>query len=110
MKAATLSLLGLIASPALATAQQAPAADAWTREKCVRYERAWNELLPSIGPEGVTADFIRGNEDFIAAGCSNGADACPKSDKDFELANALTITAMNFGTASTFLPFVCREG
>lgn len=110
MRVAALAALGLVTSPALAAAQQAPAADAWTREKCVRYERAWNELLPSIGPEGVTMAFIRGNEDFIAAGCSNGADACPTSDKDFELANALTITAMNFGTASTFLPFVCRKG
>lgn len=82
--------------------------DAWTREKCVRYERAFRQLLPSVAPKGVTDSFIKGNESFIAAGCSDGADVCPKSPADFELANALTIAAMNFGTASTFLPFVCR--
>jgi hypothetical protein len=83
--------------------------DAWTVEKCVRYEKAFDELLAFVGPEGITEGFIQGNRDFIAAGCSNGADVCPVSDKDIELANALTIAAMNFGTASSFLPFVCRS-
>lgn len=87
---------------------QTPEPDEWTREKCVRYERAFRQLLPSVAPKGVTDGFIKGNESFIAAGCSNGADVCPNSPADFELANALTIAAMNFGTASTFLPFVCR--
>lgn len=83
--------------------------DAWTQEKCVRYERAWRELLPTFVAKGVTGAFVSGNEAFIAAGCANGADVCPASPADFELANALTIAAMNFGTASTFLPFVCRS-
>lgn len=78
-------------------------------EKCVRYEKAFDELLDFVGPEGVSESFIQGNRDFIAAGCSNGADVCPTTDKDIELANGLTIAAMNFGTASSFLPFVCRS-
>jgi hypothetical protein len=61
-----------------------------------------------VGRDGVTEHFIKGNEAFIAAGCSNGADVCPESPEDFALANKLTIAAMGFGTASTFLPFVCR--
>ena len=81
----------------------------WAEEKCVRYDKAFHELLDMVGRDGVSAAFISGNEAFIAAGCSNGADVCPTTDKDFDLANKLTIAAMGFGTASTFLPFVCRS-
>lgn len=101
-----LALLSTLASP-ISAEESTP--DSWTVEKCVRYERAFEELLHFVGPEGVSENFIRGNHDFIAAGCANGADVCPISDKDIELANALTIAAMNFGTASSFLPFVCRS-
>lgn len=62
-----------------------------------------------VGRKGVSDHFIAGNEAFIAAGCSNGADVCPRSAKDVDLANKLTLAAMGFGTASTFLPFVCRS-
>lgn len=81
----------------------------WAEKKCARYERAFSDLLGMVGREGVTRNFIAGNEAFIAAGCSNGADVCPTSDKDFDLANKLTMAAMGFGTSSTFLPFVCRQ-
>jgi hypothetical protein len=80
----------------------------WAEEKCARYDKAFHELLDMVGRDGVTEHFIKGNEAFIAAGCSNGADVCPESPEDFALANKLTIAAMGFGTASTFLPFVCR--
>ena len=80
----------------------------WAEEKCARYDKAFHELLDMVGGDGVSEAFITGNEAFIAAGCSNGADVCPTSAKDFDLANKLTIAAMGFGTASTFLPFVCR--
>lgn len=90
-------------------AQADPGPDAWSREKCVRYEKAFHELLDLGGRQGVTESFIKGNEDFIKAGCSNGADVCPQSPEDFKLANNLTIAAMDFGTASTFLPFICRK-
>jgi len=81
----------------------------WAEEKCARYDKAFHELLDMVGRDGVSTPFISGNEAFIAAGCSNGADVCPSSAKDFDLANKLTIAAMGFGTASTFLPFVCRQ-
>lgn len=81
----------------------------WAEEKCARYDRAFHELLDMVGRDGVSPSFITGNEAFIAAGCSNGADVCPSSAKDFDFANKLTIAAMGFGTASTFLPFVCRS-
>lgn len=90
-----------------------PAAEAqsrtWAEEKCARYESAFNDLLDMVGRAGVTGEFIAGNKAFIAAGCSNGADVCPTSEKDFDLANKLTIAAMGFEAASTFLPFICRN-
>ena len=84
-------------------------ADAWTKTKCARYDKAFHELLALGSRDGVTEGFLKGNEDFIAAGCSNGADVCPRSAADFKLANDLTLAAMGFGTASTFLPFICRK-
>ena len=54
-------------------------------------------------------EFVRANERFIAEGCSSGVDICPSTEQELSLANALTIDSMNFGTASTFLPFVCRQ-
>ncbi|CDZ36094.1 hypothetical protein NOJ28_13585 [Neorhizobium galegae] len=75
----------------------------------MRYERAWKRAKDFIGLEGVSDDFIKGNEKFIADGCSSGADVCPHSPQEIKLANALTMAAMNFGTASSFLPFICRQ-
>ena len=99
---ATLILL-IPLTPAQATTRT------WAQEKCARYDKAFTEILDMVGRDGVTEDFIAGNRAFIAAGCSNGADVCPQSDKDVDLANKLTLAAMGFGTASTFLPFVCRK-
>lgn len=96
------------AAGAVSSARSDDAPDAWTQAKCARYDKAFHELLHLGGRKGVTEGFIKGNEDFIAAGCSNGADVCPQSSSDFKLANDLTLAAMGFGTASTFLPFICR--
>src|SRR3954463_5221823 len=89
----------------------AQAADAghrtWPEKKCGFYRKAWHELLDLSGRKGITPAFVEGNEAFIAAGCSNGADVCPSSAEDIDLANKLTMAAMNFGTASSFLPFIC---
>ncbi|WP_454286780.1 hypothetical protein [Rhizobium arsenicireducens] len=92
-----------------ASHEPATAPDAWTIEKCARYGRAFEALVKVFDEQGTTKDFIRGNRDFIAAGCSNGADICPTSERDIEFANALTLLAMNAGAASSFLPFVCRR-
>ena len=108
------ALLALvIAAPfvfTLLSATEAAAAepDAWTKEKCVRYGRAWQKALNFTGRQGISENFIHGNETFIAEGCSTGADVCPRSPEEINLANVLTTAAMNFGTASSFLPFICR--
>jgi hypothetical protein len=104
-------MVALAASGNVAWAQQGGDAgrQTWAQKKCAFYAQAWRDLLASSRGTGVSDAFIRGNEDFIAAGCSNGADICSSLPADIALANKLTIAAMNFGTASTFLPFVCRQ-
>jgi hypothetical protein len=101
----------LAATAGAARAQQGVGAQhqTWQEKKCAFYAKAWRELLALSRDTGVTEAFIRGNEAFIAAGCSNGADICSSAPADIALANKLTIAAMNFGTASTFLPFICRQ-
>jgi hypothetical protein len=79
----------------------------WTEEKCVRYARDWREALHRRGPDGLSPAFRERHAAFLAGGCRGPRDVCPLTAKDFELANILTIRAMNFGAASTFLPFSC---
>jgi hypothetical protein len=105
----SLSALALLLAAFAASGAFADEPDAWTREKCVRYERAWLKAIDFVGRDGISQDFIAGNEKFIADGCSSGADVCPHSPEEIELANVLTMAAMNFGTASSFLPFICRQ-
>jgi len=103
-----LTLAVIMSSLAPAHAED-PAVEAWAKEKCVRYERAWKRATGFVGPNGISREFVEGNEKFIADGCSSGADVCPRSAEEIKLANVLTMAAMNFGTASSFLPFVCRQ-
>jgi hypothetical protein len=96
-----------LACVSLPSVEKATAAQkTWPERKCEFYAKAWRELS---GGDGVSAGFIKGNEAFIAAGCSNGADVCPETKADIDLANKLTMASMNFGTASSFLPFICRQ-
>lgn len=80
----------------------------WSQEKCRRYAIAWSELLARRGTRDVSEDFLGRHRRFIASGCTEGHDVCPRSAEELEIANMLTIAAMNAGTASTFLPFACR--
>jgi hypothetical protein len=81
----------------------------WTEEKCVRYQKAWVELLRRSGREGLSSEFVERHNAFIDSGCAVAADVCPRLPRELEVANVLTIQAMNAGMASTFLPFVCRR-
>jgi hypothetical protein len=76
--------------------------------KCTRYQAAWGEALARFGRRGLGQEFLDGHAAFLASGCRAGRDVCPRSPEELALADALTIAAMNFGTASTFLPFACR--
>ena len=80
----------------------------WSEVKCARYTKAWTDALSRRGTQGLGPDFIARHEAFLASGCMARADVCPRSAEELDLANVLTILAMNAGTASTFLPFACR--
>lgn len=104
LRAPALAALALLAlSPAQAQTRS------WTEEKCVRYEVAWREALRRYGEAGLSREFLDRHNAFVAGGCTGTRDVCPRSERELELANVLTIRAMNAGTASTFLPFACRR-
>jgi hypothetical protein len=110
LPAALATLLAL--SPARAVtppAAQEGRAQSWSEVKCERYRKAWTEALARRGTQGLGPDFIARHEAFLATGCTAKADVCPRSAEELDLANVLTILAMNAGTASTFLPFACRR-
>lgn len=79
----------------------------WPEIKCSRYKAAWLEDLRRRGTTGLSQDFVASHEAFIASGCTTQGHVCPRTEAELDLANILTMQAMNFGTASTFLPFAC---
>ena len=93
------------AGPARGETREKPRS--WSEEKCVRYAKDWREALARSGREGLTPAFIERHDAFVTGGCRAPGEVCPRSEKDFALANLLTIRAMNAGMASTFLPFAC---
>lgn len=86
-----------------------PSARPWAEEKCVRYKEAWSVYLKRIGTRGLSDGFMTAHQAFIDGGCLQGRVVCPRSSEEFDAANAMTIRAMNAGTASTFLPFACKR-
>jgi hypothetical protein len=81
----------------------------WAEEKCRRYKRDFSEALRRWGPDGVGRDFVEGNRTFIEGGCRSDAKICPRSARERELVDVLTIRVVNEGMSSTFLPFGCGE-
>jgi hypothetical protein len=103
------SLALFIAGEAAGAAAPDRPAPSWTEVKCARYSKAWTDALARRGRQGLGPEFIGRHEAFLASGCTARADVCPRSPEELDLANMLTILAMNAGTASTFLPFACRR-
>lgn len=95
----------LLAGPALA---QEPALSEWQITKCKVYAEAF-ENTSSADADNLSQSFIDENEAFIAQGCVERVAVCPRTQADLDIANILTIAAMNAGTASTFLPFACTD-
>ncbi|MHB2165789.1 hypothetical protein [Alsobacter sp. R-9] len=103
---------GLLASgPASAQKERDSAAPSksWPEVKCERYTAFWKLELARSGGTGISAEFISRHDAFLASGCTGRADVCPRTREELDLSNRLTVRAMNMGTASTFLPFVCRS-
>ena len=98
-----------LGSPGLARPLPNGQERSWSDEKCARYTKGWSELMARRGTTGLGETFLARHDAFLASGCLAKADVCPRSPEEFELANNLTILAMNAGTASTFLPFACRR-
>ncbi|WP_137178369.1 hypothetical protein [Roseomonas sp. AR75] len=80
----------------------------WAEEKCARYGQSWSEALARFGRDGLGEDFLARHDAFLASGCRT-RDVCPRSPKELAIADAMTIAAMNAGTASSFVPFICRD-
>jgi hypothetical protein len=107
------ALMALLASwmtnaASLAVAQDS-SSQSWSEVKCTRYKKAWSEAVSRRGKRGLGQDFLDRHEAFLASGCTARADVCPRSAEELDLANVMVISAMNAGTASTFLPFSCRK-
>ena len=105
---ATFLALSIASGAGNAVAQDSQGAN-WSEVKCSRYKKAWSEALARRGREGLGQEFIARHEAFLASACTSRADVCPRTAEELDLANVLTILAMNAGTASTFLPFACRK-
>jgi hypothetical protein len=109
----TLSLAASMAVPAVRATEQeagttAEARSDWQHKKCDVFQAAFADLLKGLGTNGASDAFLSGNRAYIASGCLADVDACPQTEKDFAIANGLTIATMNAGAASTFSPFRCR--
>ena len=102
------ALLGAVTAGETAVAQMR-SAPSWPEEKCARYRKAWTEALARQGQKGLGKAFLESHRAFLDSGCTGRADVCPRSAEELNLANILTIRAMNAGMASTFLPFACRK-
>jgi hypothetical protein len=92
-----------------AAAAQESGSQSWTAQKCARYRQAWTDVQARRGIHGIGPEFLERHEAFLASGCTAKGEVCPKSPEELDLANVLTVAAMNAGTASTFLPFACRK-
>jgi beta-lactamase class D len=100
--------LGRLVSDAGQTAPQQTAAGGWAAEKCRRYQTAWRQLMTRRGFTDLSGEFLANHEAFMWRGCEDPRDVCPRSTGELDVANQMSIAAMNAGTASTFLPFSCR--
>jgi hypothetical protein len=101
-RSAALLLAALVAFPSAAQRS-------WNEEKCVRYGDAWPEALARFGQQGLGDAFLAAHDAFLASGCVSREPVCPRSRQEEDIANAMTIVAMNAGMASSFVPFRCRD-
>jgi hypothetical protein len=102
------SLVAASAASAEEAGTTAESRSDWQRQKCAVFTAAFDDLTAQLGTDGASDAFLMGNRSYIASGCLADVDACPETEKDFAIANGLTIATMNAGAASTFSPFRCR--
>ncbi|MGL5448387.1 MAG: hypothetical protein ACRDBL_13860 [Rhabdaerophilum sp.] len=90
-------------------AQNRDIAPDWVVEKCARYKSAWIEAQKRLGTKGLGAEFLTRHNAFIETGCTARANVCPRSAQELDMANTMTLRALNAGMSGTFLPFACRQ-
>jgi len=100
-----LAASSFLATPALA---QEPAFSEWQITKCRVYAQAFEDAAAGDA-DNLSRSFVDENEAFVAQGCVERVAVCPRTQADLDVANILTIAAMNAGAASTFLPFACTD-
>jgi hypothetical protein len=100
-------VLAMLLGLAVPAAAQGPTRG-WTAEKCSRYAQSWSEALARFGREGLSDAFLARHDAFLASGCRT-RDLCPRSPQELAMADIMTVAAMNAGTASSFVPFICRD-
>ncbi|WP_186417228.1 hypothetical protein [Bosea sp. CS1GBMeth4] len=107
------TLLALSATaPTSAQTEPAPPSQitgTWPDVKCQRWRSAYDEALRRFGRKGLGEEFLARNEAFIASGCRNPPDVCPRSTEELNFANVMVMAGMNAGVSSTFMPFACRK-
>ena len=106
-KTAALLLVALsIASP-IAVRAQSVQGDSWTERKCVLYTAAWKRVVGDERPAGVSEEFVSEHDAFLASGCLDRGRVCPRSPRELEIADILSLMAVSEGMAGSFLPFDC---
>ena len=98
LAAATLLLAFFVASASSPALGQANSPETWPEVKCDRYKLAWSEVRTRWGIRGLGKPILDSHAAFLASGCTARADVCPRSAEEIEVANVLTIAAMNAGT------------
>ncbi len=93
-------------SPLVAVAQGTDG-PSWAEQKCALYSSAWNDLVGDDAPEGVSDAFLSDHAAFIASGCVERGHVCPRTPRELEIADMLTLMAVAEGMAGSFLPFDC---
>jgi len=101
--------LGTLLALSAAGPLRAQAPENWPQVKCERWRSAYDEALKRFGRKGLGQEFITGNEAFIASGCQNPPDVCPRSAEELNFANVMVMAGMNAGVSSTFMPYACRK-
>ncbi|MGO4571312.1 hypothetical protein [Microvirga sp. 2TAF3] len=106
---AALLVFAAVGGASFAVAQESQSQQNWPEVKCARYKKAWAEAIARRGTQGLGQEFLDRHEAFLASGCREKTDVCPRSAEELDLANMMVVAAMNAGTASTFPPFFCRK-
>ncbi len=101
--------LGTLLALCAAAPLRAQAPENWPQVKCERWRSAYDETLKRFGRKGLGQEFMTGNEAFIASGCQNPPDVCPRSAEELNFANVMVMAGMNAGVSSTFMPYACRK-